>query len=207
MKTIGEILAQARAAKGQSLAQVEKLTKIRSNFIEAIEGNEWSRLPPFPTVLGFVKSLAGALGVEEKFAVAILKRDYAPQKIKIAPKQDLPARFFWSPKVTFTVAIAVLFAGLFGYLGFEYIRFVSPPKLIVESPKNDQMVNMGSVSVFGRTDSDAKVVINNQPVEILQDGKFSLNLEVTGETKEIVIQAISRSGKVTTVSRKIDVSY
>ena len=94
---------------------------------------------------------------------------------------------------------------MFGYLIFQYSRFVSPPGLSIESPKEGQIVSGTSVPVFGSTDSDVKITVNNQPVLVDSDGKFSVNLDVAGITKEVDVIAISRSGKMTEVKRKIQV--
>ena len=72
MKTIGEILKDARVGKKYSLEHLERVTKIKSEFIDSIEEEKWEELPPFPTVLGFVKNLAMALDVDEKMAAALL---------------------------------------------------------------------------------------------------------------------------------------
>ena len=203
MKTIGEILKDARVTKKYSLMHVEGMTKIKSGFINSIEKENWESLPPFPTVLGFVKSLANSLEVDPGMAVAVLKRDYPPKKLKISPKPDVSAKFVWSPKITFIFGISAVLLTLFGYLIFQYVRFVSPPRLNVTSPKENQIVNGESVTVFGSTDLDVKITINNQPVMVSPDGKFSLSLDVVKDTNEVVVAASSRSGKITTVSRKI----
>ncbi len=205
MKTIGEILKSARVTKKYSLSHVEGMTKIKAAFIDSIEKENWESLPPFPTVLGFVKSLAGSLEVDQNMAVAVLKRDYPPKKLRITPKPDVSKKFVWSPKLTFVIGVSSVLLILLGYLSFQYIHFVSRPSLSIDSPKENQVVIGDSVTVFGSTDSDAKVVINNQPIMVSPDGKFSESLDVTSETKEIVIVASSRSGKTTTVSRRITV--
>ncbi|KKR71174.1 MAG: hypothetical protein UU12_C0006G0003 [Candidatus Woesebacteria bacterium GW2011_GWA2_40_7b] len=205
MKTIGEILSQARVNKKYSLADVEGLTKIKNSFLDAIEKQRWEDLPPFPTVLGFVKSLSAALGVDTNLAVAVLKRDYPPQKLNINPKPDVSAKFTWSPKLTFTLGVGVILVTVLGYLVFQYSRFISPPNLIIESPKEGQVVSGGSVLVFGSTETDAKIIVNNQPVLVSDDGKFSVSIGVTKDTKEIDIVATSRSGKMTTIRRTIKI--
>jgi cytoskeletal protein RodZ len=205
MNTIGQILKDARVLKKYSLMHVEGMTKIKSGFIDSIEKENWDALPPFPTVLGFVKSLSSSLGVDQKMAVAVLKRDYPPKKLRITPKPDVSKKFTWSPKLTFVVGVSGVLIILLGYLSFQYFHFVSRPELTIDSPKENQIVKGNSVMVFGSTDSDVKVVINNQPIMVSPDGKFSESLDVTPETKEIVIVASSRSGKTTTVSRKITV--
>ncbi|PIP57517.1 transcriptional regulator, partial [Candidatus Woesebacteria bacterium CG22_combo_CG10-13_8_21_14_all_39_10] len=64
MRTIGEILKSARIKKRYSLKKVERETKIKKEFVEAIESGDWTVLPDFPVVLGFVKNLASFLEVD-----------------------------------------------------------------------------------------------------------------------------------------------
>lgn len=203
MNTIGKILKDARVEKRYSTVKLENLTRIRKDFIEAIEKEDWDNLPPFPIVLGFVKSLAGSLSLPEKKVVAVLKRDYPPKKININPKPDISNKFVWSPKLTFFVGIGFVVLLIFGYLLFQYIRFISPPHLEIISPKQDQVINQNEVLVTGTTDVDAKIIVNNQPVPVNEDGSFSVNLAVVKSTSEINITATSRSGKTTTILRKI----
>lgn len=205
MKTIGEILNNARVEKKFSLIHLENITKIKITFIEAIEKEDWDALPAFPTVLGFIKSIATALSVDENMATAVFKRDYPPKKLRILPKPDVVNKFTWSPKLTFAIGVGAILFVLLGYLGIQYFHFISAPRLSIESPKENQVVTVGSIDVFGVTDSDAKIVVNNQPVIVSDDGKFNVSLDVVSDTHEIVIQASSRSGKITTVRRTINV--
>ncbi len=207
MKTIGQIIRSARIAKNYSFDDLEEITKIKKNFIEAIEKERWQALPPFSTVLGFVKSLAGVLELNEKNAVAVLKRDYPPKSlVNINPKPDVGRKFFWSPKLTFTIGIVVVVFAILSYLGFQYKRFISPPALEVDSPQESQQIAGVSVLVFGSTDYDAKITVNDQPIIVNQDGKFSVSLGVSQDTKEIDVIATSRSGKITEVKRDITVT-
>ncbi len=205
MKTIGQLLKDARDSKGYSLIKMENITKIKIDFIDAIENEKWEELPTFPTVLGFVKNLSAALSIDENKSTAILKRDYPPKKLNINPKPDISSKFSWSPKFTFVTGIITVVVLFFGYLTFQYIQFISPPKLNVDSPKQDQVVTGGSVLVFGSTNTDSKVAVNNQTVLVDENGKFSVNLDVSSATKEVVVVATSRSGKSTEIKRSISV--
>jgi len=205
MNTIGQIIKIARVKKKLSFKKLEEITKIKASFIESIENEKWNNLPAFPTVSGFVKSISAPLGINEKMATAILKRDYPPKKLNINPKPNIPAHFTWSPKLTFAVGTAAIVLIVLGYLGFQYLRFISPPGLTVDSPKENQIVSGNSVTVFGSTDPDVKITVNDQPVLVDQDGKFSVDIGITQSTKEIDIMAVSRSGKERTISRKITV--
>jgi cytoskeletal protein RodZ len=205
MNTIGKILKEARVEKNYSLDYVERNTKIRQSFIRSIEGEKWEDLPPFPTVLGFVKSLASAVGVDQKLAVATLRRDYPPQKLSINPKPDVGSKFSFGPRIAFMAGVFFVTLVIIGYLVFQYQRFISPPSLRLDSPKDGQEVQGRSVLVFGSTDTDVKVTVNNQPVLVNSEGKFSVNIDIVPETEEIVVKAMTRSGKETAISRKIKV--
>lgn len=203
MKTVGEVLKEARAKKRFSLKKVESGTKIKKEFIEAIENSDWLHLPDFTVVAGFVKNLASHMGVNQKSALALLKRDYPPKKISINPKPDVGGKFTWTPKYTSLVGVLVVVLAIFGYLGFEYYKFNSPPALEVQEPNEGDRVISKDLIVTGKTDPDAVVKINNQMVLLNEDGSFSAKIEIFEGTKEIIVEAISRSGKKATVTRKI----
>jgi cytoskeletal protein RodZ len=205
MNTIGQIINTARVKKKLSFKKLEEITKIKAVFIQSIEEEKWNILPSFPTVLGFVKTLSTTLDMDPIMAVAVLKRDYPPKKTSINPKPDVLSKFSWNPKFTFVVGIITVILIVLGYLGYQYSKFISPPNLTVESPKENQIINGIIIPVFGSTDSDVKITVNNQPVLVNSDGKFSVNLDVGENTKEIVIIATNRSGKNTTIRRTINV--
>jgi cytoskeletal protein RodZ len=203
MRTIGDILKSARLKKRYSLNKVERETKIKKEFVEAIENANWTDLPDLPVVSGFVKNLASFLEVDVKTAYATLRRDYPPQKLSINPKPDVGGKFTWTPKYTFLVGILIIILALFGYLGFQFVRFNSPPSLEVTKPRDNFITTSNKVDVAGKTDADAVVKINNQLTLVGEDGTFTGQVEVFEGTKEIVITATNRSKKETTIVRKI----
>ncbi|OGM78634.1 hypothetical protein A2366_02035, partial [Candidatus Woesebacteria bacterium RIFOXYB1_FULL_33_9] len=201
----GQILKEARLKKGFSLTKLENLTKIKREFILNLENNDWNNLPEFPVVSGFVKNITSSLGLSTNNVNAILRRDYPPKKLAINPTPDVGNKFVWSPKLTFVVGISLLLFLVLGYLGFEYLKFIRPPELIVVSPKENEQVLQNKVKIEGKTTTDAILTVNNQPVILDQDGKFITEIEVTKDTKEIRFKSTSRSGKVTEVVRKIEI--
>lgn len=205
MKTVGEILKEARVQKKISLSKLEKETKIKKVFLEAVEKESWSALPDYPVVLGFVRSMATELGLDPEKVVAVLRRDYPPKDLPVNPKPDVSKKFVWSPKLTFLVGVVLVAVALFGYLVFEYVSFSRPPKLEVFSPQENQVITENKIFVEGKTDSDATITINNQPSLVDDEGNFLTEIEVSEQTSEILIKAESRSGKVMELKRKIKV--
>lgn len=205
MNTVGQILKEARIKKGISLIKLENLTKIKREFILKIEKEEWGNLPEFPVVSGFVKNLAHALDLSVDNVNAVLRRDYPPKKLNINPKPDIVDKFVWSPKLTFAIGIGTLMLLILGYLGFEYFKFIKPPELEIYAPKNGEIVFDEKIKVAGKTTTDVSLTINNQPIILDQEGKFTTELLITKDTKSLVFKAVSRSGKTTEITQNISV--
>ena len=205
MRTIGAFLKEERSKKKLTLSQMEKETKIKKEFINRIEKNDWTSLPEYPVTLGFVKTIAKSLDVSEDTATALLRRDYSldRDKLPINPKPDLKLKESINPKII-TIVISV-FAVLcvLGYLVYQYLLYISPPKLIVVQPTENQEIITNEVRVFGKTDTDATLMVNNQQVLVTDTGEFSDKIDVGESTKDLIFVARSRYGKETVIVRKI----
>lgn len=205
MKTIGELIKSARTVKKISRYNLARKTKIKKDYIEAIENEKWELLPDYPVVVGFVKSLASALKIGTIQAVALLRRDYPPKKLPVNPKPDVSQKLSWSPRITFIVGVLVVVLGISGYLLFQYFNFVKSPTVEISQPIQNQIIDSNNFLVEGKTDPDSTVIINNQPAIVDEYGKFSAEIEVFEGTKEIIILARTRAGKETRVVRNVDV--
>jgi len=205
MKSIGSYLKSARKAKKISLVELEEETKIKKEFIDAIEKENWHRLPEFPVVRGFVKNIATILELDREKSVALLRRDYPPQKPPVSPEPDLKVGFRWGPRITFLLGVLSVILLIVSYLLYQYFSFNRPPELTVTAPVFGSTVSEGDVEVIGVTDPQASVRVNNQPAIVNEDGNFETIIEVTKDTNIISIQAVSRSNKETTVEIPITV--
>lgn len=207
MKKIGEYFRAVRMAKNLSFEEVEQKTKIKKQFIKAIEKEQWNLLPEYPILFGFIKNLASFYDLDENRAVALFRRDYPPEKKPKTDPKPLPKReFTWNPKFTFAAGIVVAVIVVASYLVFQYSQFVSPPLLEIVEPTENQIVTEQWALVRGRTDPEATVVANSQPLLVNNQGVFEEEIGVAKETKEIIIIARSRSGKETTIRRTIQVN-
>jgi cytoskeletal protein RodZ len=204
MKTIGEAVKSARQKKRYSRARLEEATKIKKEFIEAIEKEDWLALPEYPVVQGFIKNISSVVKVDSRQMLALLRRDYPPKKLSVNPKPDVTDKFTWSPRLTFITGAILVTIAVLAYLGFQYVNFISPPQLTVTTPSEGQIVSERILKVIGKTDPQVVIKVNNQPVLISEEGDFSTEIDIFEGTKEIIIKAISRSGKETIIRRNIE---
>ncbi len=204
MNTIGKILKDARQSKNITFSKLESITKIKKDFLIKIENEDWNNLPEFAVVSGFVKNIANSLELPIDSTNAVLRRDYPPKKLAINPKPDISQKLTWSPKLTFAIGVITLVLLVLTYLGIEYQKFTKSPELVINSPKESEVINQNTVKISGRTTTDAVVTVNNQPITLDQDGGFDTLLEVTKDTDKLLFKAVSRSGKVT--EKTVDIS-
>ncbi|HJN76653.1 MAG TPA: helix-turn-helix domain-containing protein [Myxococcota bacterium] len=61
----GRYIASVRASKGLTVEGLSGTTRIATRYIEAIEANDFERLPPAVFVRGYLREIAGALGLDE----------------------------------------------------------------------------------------------------------------------------------------------
>lgn len=205
MRTIGAILRENRKKQNMSLSELSQRTKIRENFLHAIEEETWATLPDYPVVVGFVKNIADTLELDRAQTVALLRRDYPPKRVAVNPKPDVGTPVTWGPKLIFAIGAIIVIFAISLYLLIQYQRFTAPPNLIVENPSDNEIIRERDYLVTGRTDPEATVVVNNQPALVESSGQFSTEIAVDENTDTIEIIARSRGGRVTERSLSVDV--
>ncbi len=207
MKTAGNLIRARRAELNLTRNELGEMTHIKTSFIKAIEESDWSNLPELAVTIGFLKSISHFLDIDDTQVVALFRREYNPnlktEKQRVKTK-EITKKFIWGPRLTFIALVILILSFVMGYLGFQYNKFNSPPKLIINEPKETQ-VKKGELKVSGITDHDATIEVNSQRVLVNEDGTFSTLIEVNENSKEITITAKTRSGKVSLVSRTIEV--
>ena len=85
METIGEILRNAREKKGFTIEKLEESTRIVSRYIEALENDEFDKLPGEIYIKGFIKNISDKLSLDSN---AVLER-YNLQRNETKFEQDL----------------------------------------------------------------------------------------------------------------------
>lgn len=200
MVSVGQKLHDARISRGLSIEDVASATKIRASFISAIENGDFKKLPSSAYATGFVRNYSVFLGLPPKEMVALFRREFDEKKTydvlpKGLTKTDFTTRGF---NLSGGIILAIIiFAVLLLYIGIEYrYAFINPP-LNIYSPKENQKFNSSDISVYGKTDPNATVFINDTPVSVGKDGSFKKTVSLFSGAETISIKAVNSFGKKT----------
>jgi len=200
-QSLSGYLKKAREKRGLTLSYIERVSKIRGAFITKMEEGKWDQLPPAVYVKGFLTNYAKLLGLDSKKIVFWYNRERGiAEKLK---KLDdpVPLKPLKTPKIIITprvilVATALLFGGLIlGYIVYQFSAFAGVPNLAISEPAPNFLTKESSVSVVGKTDPGADILINDQEIPTSQDGSFRITVGLQPGTNVIKISARNKVGK------------
>jgi cytoskeleton protein RodZ len=131
--TFGERLKRERELREVTLDEITSATRIGSRFLEALENEDWDKLPGGVFNRGFVRAVARYLGLDEEAFLAEYDLAYnsqvPPQPEQ--PRERIPAPPRWMPFVLLLGVLALLvllFAGaLYGWRYFRARRAHNSP--------------------------------------------------------------------------------
>lgn len=113
----GKVLADARAERQMSVADVAQQLKLSVAQVEALETGEYGRLPGPVFVKGFVRNYARLVGVDATALLAALELPPSPSAAAaVPPSQDVPFEsvrgFNWRP---YLIVVLLLIGALGAY--------------------------------------------------------------------------------------------
>lgn len=211
-KTVGQILKEARESKIVSLSEMAAYSRIRKEYLEALEKNRFELLPTATFVKGYIKTYARILDLDSGPLLALLRRDFKESaKGELVPREFLApvvrSQSFWNPITLVATLVATLFSVLLLYVGFQWYALNKPPLLEIFSP-TDQEIVAAQVKVSGRTHPEATVFVNLQPVALQTDGRFETTLFFNRDgVHTITVEATDRRGKTSLDQKTVVVEF
>jgi cytoskeletal protein RodZ len=92
MESIGEFFRQVRETKGLTIDEVASKTRIRTDFVKALEEGNFAKLPDQVFARGFVRSYARSLGLDEEDAIHRFAQSAGTYYDKQAERERLRVR-------------------------------------------------------------------------------------------------------------------
>ena len=114
--TFGERLKRERELREVTLEEVSKATRISSRFLQALEDEDWEKLPGGVFGRGFVRTIARYLGLSEEGFLAEydLARGENAVPAQSKPEERIPSPPKWIPLVALLVILLLLAGAIAG---------------------------------------------------------------------------------------------
>ncbi|MDK2743395.1 MAG: DUF4115 domain-containing protein [Nitrospira sp. BO4] len=116
MESVGEFFRQVRETKGLTVDEVASKTRIRTDFVKALEDGNFAKLPDQVFARGFVRSYARSLGLDEEDAIhrfiqsagSFYEKQDERERLKVRQVEEDRKRQANRKAVTIAIGIAVL---------------------------------------------------------------------------------------------------
>lgn len=182
MITIGQQFQDERKRKNLTLEEISKATKIRTEFLDAIEKGEYKKLPGASYTQGFVRNYAKFLDLPIEKSLAIFRREFNAEKsFEVLPKgfqafSEMPIGRFRIGRNA--LIIAGVFLILIIFILFQYRAAFLNPSLDISTPKDNEIVKSLTVSVKGKTEPNTTLFVEGEAVVVNPDGSFSSEISL-----------------------------
>jgi len=130
----GERLKRERELREVPLEEITQATRIGSRFLEALENEDWDKLPGGVFNRGFVRSIAHYLGLDEEAFLAeydlahTAHAEQQAQKHALKIEDRIPPTPVWIPVAlvlgVLLLLAAIIFGGIYGWRRF--VRHSAP---------------------------------------------------------------------------------
>jgi len=142
----GERLKRERELREVTLEEITQATRIGSRFLQALENEEWDKLPGGVFNRGFVRSIAHYLGLDEEAFLAeydmahAAHADQQAQKHALRIEDRIPPTPLWIPVALVAgillLAAAIIVGGVYGWRRFVKHSTAKPAASITAPAAN-----------------------------------------------------------------------
>lgn len=204
---LGELLQKKRQEAGFSLHQLSRRTLIAERYLEAIECEEWNRLPGEVYIKNFLKRYAFEVGLDPIRVENSYKR-FGGWENNLSVKslqKTLPlssTHFMILPKYIRNFFIGCVLCILFGYLGWQAKMYFTPPELNIYTPVDNLITSEPNVLLQGSTDPEIEVKVNDVLISV-NEGNFEEELDLQPGLNILKVTATKKHGPTNEVYRRV----
>lgn len=166
--TFGERLKRERELREVSLEEVAKGTRIAERFLQALENEQWDKLPGGVFGRGFVRSIARYLGLSEENLLSEydLARGESANPPPQKPEERIPSPPKWIPAAA-VLALIALAAGLvigghYAWKAYQAHRAQKKSSAVVGLPAGANMQSLPASLSLRPAESDDAAALDLQ---------------------------------------------
>jgi cytoskeleton protein RodZ len=194
----GERLKREREMREVSPTEITNATRISGRFLEALENEDWGKLPGGIFNRGFVRAIARYLGLDEESLLAEYDLVHGEQKIEApAPYENpIPRPPKWIPILGIVVFLGILmglvYAGRYGWRRYAAHRAATQSSTSILKPQPTSDAGRGVAADPPATpsspaSSSLELSVSTSAathVRVIGDGKLLLDTELfAGDTR------------------------
>jgi len=197
MLSVGEILQQQRINKGLTLQQIEKYTKIREQFLKAVEENNWNFFTSKIYIKGIIKNYSRFLDLDENKMLAFFRREYE-KKEDIKFKRKVSDSFLISDKKKYITLFLIIIFFLFAtYFTLQLKQYFSPPKVVILSPTETTFKRKDKIKITGKTEQESLIMLSGERIYQNKEGIFEFDFPLSMKKNEHILEITGANGKKT----------
>ncbi len=211
--TLGEKIRKLRSEYRMSFIEVSRATKIPVKYLEYLETARYDKLPADVYVRGYLRSYAKHLGLAEETLTKLYEKEQhidknlGRERIVFGINPRIPiegsALIITSKELIMSAVVLVLLI-IGAYLYREFQSFVSDPYLMVSQPVNGSTVTEAELTLSGKADARAVVMVNDAPIPVAADGNFEEELVLHPGQNTIIVSAKNRFDKEKRITLSIE---
>lgn len=181
MLTVGNLLKKAREHSGKKIEEIAQIIKIKPEYLNKIEQNDFSSFNSSTFVKGFIRSYAAFLGLDAENIVALFRRQIGEEDVPLKAKKTLVKQqsVVISPTSIMSIAIILFFVAVFGFLISQFYKLQQPPILKIVQPSTEIMTSdTPNFEIKGLTEENTLVTVNETQIQLRDDYTFTLAVEL-----------------------------
>jgi len=203
---IGNILKTARQQTGLSLKMVAKHISIDKKYLEAIEKDDWQKLPGEVYAKNFLKKYCEFLKINQNELnidwekISCFKHKNHKESFT---KKTRIFDFLNLPKTLRITLIAIITLIIVIYLIWQINQIIRAPEITIFSPDSDITISTNTLVITGQTKSEVKLKINNEVMVLDENYNFEQILNLQPGLNTITIEGKKKYSKTQIIERKI----
>jgi cytoskeletal protein RodZ len=204
-ESVGIIFRRQREAMRLSLYHASQQAGIAERYLRALEEGAYTQLPGLIYGKNFVRVYSAMLGLSAAPLVRAFAQEYKGATT-ISHDRDaskMATRRRWFTPMRVRVGLGLTVVALLGwYVTGEVVQLVRAPELIVATPSRDIMTTDRTLTVAGRAEAEARIMVNDRSITN-RDGAFQTTVDLHEGVNTITVRAFRRHGRDHTVTRNV----
>ena len=201
----GQFIKNVRETRKLDLEFCSSNLKIHKKFLDAIENNNYKIFDNYFQAQGFVQNYLEFLEIKVADYIPRWRKEYYEEfdfgeestRVYYKPKKKRIYNFSLSLNKLVYIGLGLIVTLFLGYVFYSYQALLNSPTLEITNPKSNVVVEADLVDVFGKTDQDAILKINNEKLTIQTDGNFATSLKLSEGINNFKFSSINPFGKET----------